>query len=279
MIHLDSCVNRIHVSLQLKSKSDSGEVMLCTNDKTYKIREAHHSNSLFVAAAQGSAMLKPENEPPAHDQDGDTILTTSANVQTKSYGDLPQDAITLLDNVSAIWEPIELNDKIISLPSNLPIYKGFDSNSDTQNINSHIEKPSFRSLKELKAETPLSDKQIDHLWAKKGGVQLSIPNQTNELKKCAFLISSNVVYRVLSSILASLELFQSKRDGNTKSNDYTNIQVLSLYDNMGNLTENNDRKKSGYEEPLDVVESVVKMFSKETFERKCLGKLDIDIIE
>lgn len=220
-------------------------------------------------------MLKSKSQPSNLDRDGDAEITDSGSqIPQKTYHNLPDDAITLLDNVPAMWEPVELDTFSVQLPSNIPVYKGYDYSISSSLQNRSFEPSMFRSLLVLKDETPFSEKQFNDLWTKSGGVELSVPNDALPIKKennCfAFLLDSEVIYNVLSSVLASLELSLSKSKQNSNKNTYENILTFSLYRTLSGLdTEGGNSKEANFNEPLEVLESVVKMFSISPEERKC----------
>lgn len=143
--------------------------MLCTEDKTFRIREAHHSNSLFVSTTDVS--------------------------HSEAYKDCNPDAIILLDNIPALWEIAPADESQIYLPSDIPIYKGSEENHEK------IESKGT-TLLDVRAKAAISQKQFDDLWRENGGVE--IEDKKNN-KSTAYLLDSSVIAKVMNLILGTIE--------------------------------------------------------------------------
>lgn len=213
--------NMIYNRLELKSESPNSDLMLCTKDKTFRVREAYHSNSLFVATQKTSA---PE------------------------YTTCNDDALILLDNIPAIWETQDIDVSSIQLPSSIPSYTGCHDTLRTAPENDYMTRES------LSMQTPLSEKQFDDLWRNSVCVELD-ENWGENGKKFAFKVDEDTIRKVLSRILVITE---------TRPSEFPTDKLFpkELHGNMGH------EHDLYYEEPLGVVDSVLRRFSKEEEERK-----------
>lgn len=239
---------------------------------------------MLIAAAKGSAVLRDEA---IIDEDGDVSLPAQNvfGIPTKSYVDLPDDSITILNNVPTIWEPVEVESKTTKFPLNLPVYyeRGVSSISIEDTLDSDSldsSRKSCLSLKELKDLTPLSSDEFDELWIAKGGVELPksllfpLDGADEFEDRYAVTVDLETVHRVLGEILVAVETSRrknKKKDGNLGVNEFSDISPINIYSEIETVT-------SRQPEPIYVIEAVLKKFSNERTDRKFIFAFLTNII-
>jgi sister chromatid cohesion protein DCC1 len=156
-----------HPQLILKGPRNDSKLVLCTDTKTFKVREIQHSNSLFV-------------------------MRSGAN------------DCRLLSNVPSSWETIDItgsNDHCEDAFRNVPVYygaMGTNLQHDVKPTAEALSKPKLErkrpeTLAALKLRVPVSEAQFAKLWAGRAGVEL-----TNGR---LYTLSDDVVHDVLRDIL------------------------------------------------------------------------------
>ncbi|KAF5094225.1 hypothetical protein D0Z00_003641 [Geotrichum galactomycetum] len=154
--------------LILKGPRNDSKLVLCTDTKTFKVREIQHSNSLFV-------------------------MRSGAN------------DCRLLSNVPSSWETIDITgstDHCDDAFRNVPVYYG----ATGTNLQQHDVKPTAKALGKpklerkrpetlaaLKLRVPVSEAQFAKLWVDRVGVELTDGR--------LYTLSDDVVHDVLRDIL------------------------------------------------------------------------------
>lgn len=158
--------------LLLKGPRTDSKLVLCTNTKTFKVREVQHSNSLFVMRA-GTEDCR------------------------------------LLSNVPSSWEAIDITgstDHCEDAFRNVPVYYGVTGSNVHSNEKSTQGKPKLErkipeTLDALKLQVPVSEAQFAKLWIDRVGVELA--------GNCLYTLSKDVIYDVLRDVLVVMENFKS----------------------------------------------------------------------
>lgn len=153
--------------LILKGPRNDSKLVLCTDTKTFKVREIQHSNSLFV-------------------------MRSGAN------------DCRLLSNVPSSWETIDItgsNDHCDDAFHNVPVYYGATGTNlqhDAKPTGGSFGKPKLErkrpeTLVALKLRVPVSEAQFSQLWADRAGVELTDGR--------LYTLSDDVINDVLRDIL------------------------------------------------------------------------------
>ena len=153
--------------LILKGPRNDSKLVLCTDTKTFKVREIQHSNSLFV-------------------------MRSGAN------------DCRLLSNVPSSWETIDItgsNDHCDDAFHNVPVYYGATGTNlqhDAKPTGGAFGKPKLErkrpeTLVALKLRVPVSEAQFSQLWADRAGVELTDGR--------LYTLSDDVINDVLRDIL------------------------------------------------------------------------------
>lgn len=199
--------------------------MLCTDDKTFRVREAYHSNSLFVSTANVSS--------------------------NPAYSHCKSDSVILLDNIPAIWETVAVDNDRVSLPNSIPVYKGIEETKESSGENSRIGLQRRKmTLHEIKHTTAISKQQFDKLWRENAGVEV-MDYEDEEGQTLGYIIHRLVIWKVLNGILAAIE---------TGVVPYLTINNIYPGTLQECLARTGGKKQ---DEPFTVIESIVRKFSDE----------------
>lgn len=199
--------------------------MLCTDTKTFKVREAFHSNSLFAMDASTPKLRLLSNIP---------IYWETTEVTSNSH-DVGSEK--LLDDVPHYFGAQEHFPKKADKTTALPPTKN------------GLSRKRQESIDVVRNRTPLSDGEFVKIWRRHAGVELN-SGDGNEPGE-AYILSEDVVFEVLKDVLVALKP------------GIQSISKVSTKDIYAQLTEDDE-----YEEPIEVVESVIRKFATVSEERK-----------
>ena len=181
--------------LVLKASATSDVLVICTDSKTYKLRQMNQTNSLMLIR-------------PSYDSDDESI----------------EPSITAFGNVLNFLEPVEVEGKVDF--ATVPKYLGHDI--EMVDSEGYI----LEAVEDLKARSAASDVEFYKAWFTNCGV---------EINNRAYLLDSKVINKVLSDILTSAV---------SAKLDFNNLSLRELSNAING------------EEPVSVIESVLKRFAK-----------------
>lgn len=157
----------------MKASKLSSDLVLCTDSKTFKVREAHHSNSLFAMDGSSSKLR-------------------------------------LLSNISTFWETTGIDVSNTSgraeLLEKVPRYYGAQEHSlgkskisaPTSSAGLNRKRPD--SVEVLQNRTPVSDAEFTELWRRHAGVEFKVDEGLE-----AYILSDEVIHDVLKDVLVSMK--------------------------------------------------------------------------
>lgn len=165
----------------------------------------------------------------------------------------------LLSNIPTFWETIEVTnsaseDLSAGLFDKIPRYYGAHEHSFNRQSHSvggtKLTRKRPDSLEMVRNRTPVSNAEFVDLWQKHAGIEF-----THEGVGEAYLISEDLIYEVLKDILVGLQ-----PGGMTISA----VTPSLVYKQLADAEDNGEK----YEEPFQVVESVIRMFATNSEERE-----------
>lgn len=215
--------------LKLMAPEPTSDLVLCTETKTYKVRELHHSNSLFAM-------------------------------------DASTDQIQLLSNINTIWETQEIASQGASaagedkseLLDNVPRYYGAHEHSfgsekaaNGAGAGAGLRRKRPESARLVRTRIPVSEAEFQELWRRHAGVEFNTAADGDGEPE-AYLASDDVICQVLKDVLVVLKSVPATTLGS--------VDPKAVYKC---LVEDEE-----YDEPFQVVDSVLRKFASAGTARK-----------
>lgn len=157
----------------MKASKLSSDLVLCTDSKTFKVREAHHSNSLFAMDGSSSKLR-------------------------------------LLSNISTFWETTSINESNTSgraeLLEKVPRYYGAQEHSFGKSkvsapaSSAGLNRKRPDSVDVLRNRIPVSDAEFTELWRRHAGAEFEVDGGLE-----AYILSDEVIHDVLKDVLVSMK--------------------------------------------------------------------------